>query len=191
MIRRFSLFASISLGVASLCIAASDRPTWQNSSKPASDSSKPASQSSPTQAPDQATPAQGKSASPAADESLKKKPKKVWTNEEMATVRGGVSVVGSSSDPDGADLSSASSQAQPANYDRLVKSYLDKLAPLRVDLADIDRHIQNAKVTMGNASEDTAAYIRVYQEKRRNVLARIDAIEEEAHRHGVQPGDLR
>ena len=87
--------------------------------------------------------------------------------------------------------SSSSSYTPPTNYEILVQTYLDKLAPLRSDLADIDRNIQKAKDTMGNAREDTDAWIRVYEEKRRNVLAKMDAIEEEARKRGVAPGDLR
>jgi hypothetical protein len=73
----------------------------------------------------------------------------------------------------------------------LVQSYRDKLAPLRSNLADIDRKIQLAKEAKGNAREDTAAWIKVYDGKRKDVLARMERIEDEAHRAGVLPGDLR
>jgi len=73
----------------------------------------------------------------------------------------------------------------------LVQSYRDKLAPLRSNLADIDRKIQMAKEAKGNAREDTAAWIQVYDGKRRDVVAKMERIEDEAHRAGVLPGDLR
>jgi hypothetical protein len=142
--------------------------------------------------------APGKPADQSADET-KKKPKKVWTNEEMNSVKGDVSVVG---DPPSVSQSpcspasprsgcSASTSAKPSSYDRLVDSYLRQLSPLRSNLADIDRKIQKAKEAKGNSSEDTAAYLRVYADKRGDVQAKIDAILENARQHGVAPGDLR
>jgi hypothetical protein len=119
----------------------------------------------------------------------KKKQKKVWTNEDVGSMKDGVSVVGAHES--GSTSSSCSSCSEPSGYERLVQSYRDKLAPLRSNLADIDGKIQLAKEAKGNAREDTAAWIKVYDGKRKDVLARMERIEDEAHRAGVLPGDLR
>ena len=119
----------------------------------------------------------------------KKKQKKVWTNEDVGSMKDGVSVVGAHES--GSTSSSCSSCSEPSGYERLVQSYRDKLAPLRSNLADIDRKIQLAKEAKGNAREDTAAWIKVYDGKRKDVLANMERIEDQAHRAGVLPGDLR
>ena len=121
------------------------------------------------------------------DES-KKKPKKVWTNEELDSVKGSASVIGDN--PSSTGSSSSSDSPKPSSYDRLVESYLKKLAPLRSDLADLDRKIQKTKEAKGNASEDTAAYLRVFADRRGDIQAKIDLILEDARRNGVTPGDL-
>jgi hypothetical protein len=186
--------------IASLVFLAS--ATLTSAQSPSSSSSPPNSSSGTSRPQDspkeqQAFPASAKPPEPQGD---KKKPKRVWTNDELGSVKGGVSVVGDHSGRGGGSAAASSSArppspsdayAPPTNYEVLVRTYLDKLAPLRANLADIDRNIQKAKDAMGNAREDTAAWIRVYQEKRLNVLAKIEAIEEEAHQRGVLPGDLR
>jgi len=134
-----------------------------------------------------ALPAQTKPAA-LADEK-KKKPKKVWTNEELNSVKGDVSVVGDH--PSSVESATPSAAPKASDYDRLVDSYVRKLGPLRSDLADLDRKIQKVKEAKGNAREDTAAYLRVYADKRGDIQAKIDAILEDARRHGVAPGDLR
>jgi hypothetical protein len=196
-----SFAAVILLGTTVTCStqSSSSSASQQDTSKPASASSTPsASQSQQASGTQQTPQAQTKTANPSADESGKKKPKKVWTNDELGSAKGGVSVVGDhSGGQKGATASSSSSSSSsysytpPTNYEVVVQTYLDRLAPLRSDLADIDRNIQKAKDAMGNAREDTAAWIHAYEEKRHNVLAKIDAIEEEARKRGVAPGDLR
>ena len=201
MTRRLSFAAAILLGTTVMCSAqsSSSSPSQQDTSKPASaPATQSGSQSQQASGTQQTSQAQTKPANPSAEESGKKKSKKVWTNDELGSVKDGVSVVGdhpagqkhAASNPPSSSASS-SSYTPPTNYEILVQTYLDKLAPLRSDLADIDRNIQKAKDAMGNAREDTAAWIHVYEEKRRVVLAKIDAIEDEARKRGVTPGDLR
>jgi hypothetical protein len=119
------------------------------------------------------------------------KKKKVWTNDDVGSGKDGVSVVGTQESGSTPTSNSCSSCSKPSPYERLVKSYRDKLEPLRSDLTDIDRKIQMAKEAYGNAREDTAAWIKVYDGKRKDVLAKIERIEDEARRAGVRPGDLR
>jgi hypothetical protein len=138
--------------------------------------------------PKPAAQAQTKNLDPSSAEN-KKKQKKVWTNEDVGSMKDGVSVVGAHET--GSTSPSCSTCSEPSAYERLVRSYRDKLAPLRSNLADIDRKIQMAKEAKGNAREDTAAWIKVYDGKRKDVLAKIERIEDEGQRAGVLPGDLR
>ena len=111
----------------------------------------------------------------------------MWTNEDMGSVKGVVSIVGEHSDTAGGLAVSSSSHSSdyspPSDYEVRVNSYRGRLAPLRADLEEIDRNIQKAKEAKGNASEDTAAWIRVYEGKRSGVLAKIDLILDDARRH--------
>jgi DNA-binding ferritin-like protein len=113
----------------------------------------------------------------------------------MGSMKGGVSVVGERSSATGGSAASSSSRSldysPPSDYAVRVNAYRDRLAPLRANLEEIDRNILKAKEAKGNASEDTAAWIRVYEGRRSGVLAKIDSILDEARRHDVTPGDLR
>jgi hypothetical protein len=172
------LFGMVSVSAAQSSSATSGSSTSGSSTSGQQDGSTPQA----------AAQAQTKSQDPSAAEN-KKKPKKVWTNEDVGSKKDGVSVVGAHEG--GSTSSSCSSCAKPADYERLVLSYREKLEPLRANLGDIDRKIQAAKEAKGNASEDTAAWIKVYDGKRKDVLAKMERIEDEARRAGVLPGDLR
>jgi hypothetical protein len=189
MVRLLVIASLVFFGLAMVCSA-------QSSSSPSSssgqqDTSKPPS-ASPTQAPSQA---QAKPTNQPAEGNNKRKPKKVWTNEELGSMKGGVSVVGEQPSTAGGSAASSPSRSldysPPSDYEVRVNTYRDRLAPLRANLEEIDRNIQKAKEAKGNASEDTAAWIRVYEGKRSGVLAKMDTILDDARRHGVTPGDLR
>jgi hypothetical protein len=186
MVRLLVIASLVFVGSATVCSAQSP-----SSSSGQQDSSKTPSASQTQAAPQ----AQAKPSNQPAEEKNKKKPKKVWTNEEMGSVKGGVSIVGEHSSTAGGSEASSSPRSldysPPSDYEVRVNSYRGRLAPLRTDLEEIDRNIQKAKEAKGNASEDTAAWIRVYQSKRSGVLAKIDTILDEARRHGLAPGDLR
>jgi hypothetical protein len=138
--------------------------------------------------PQPAAQAQTRTPDPSSPENRKKQ-KKVWTNEDVGSSKDGVSVVGDHQTVSTA--SPCSSCSKPSAYDKVLQLYRKKLEPLRSDLAEIDRKIQMAKEAKGNASEDTAAWIRVYDGKRKDVLVKMERIEDEARRAGVLPGDLR
>src|ERR1700733_12571980 len=121
-------------------------------------------QSSPSTSGQQDGSNQTKNQNPPPAESKKKK---VWTNDDVASGKDGVSVVGTQDSGSTPTSNSCSSCLKPSPYERLVKSYRDKLEPLRSNLADIDRKIQMAKEAHGNASEDTAAWIEDYDGKRK------------------------
>jgi hypothetical protein len=202
--RPFIFAAVLSLGLGLRCAA-------QSSSSPSASSSKQqevskqtsASATSSSSTPSGAAPAQGQPGDQApskatnkTEDGEKKKPKKVWTNEELRSSHGAVSVVGDSSNGANGTVGSSSSAnssccTQDTAYDRLLESYRSKLSPLRETLADLDRKIQQAKEAKGNAREDTAAWIKVYEGKRSDVSAKIAALEDEAERKGLLPGDVR
>jgi hypothetical protein len=124
----------------------------------------------------------------------KKKAKRVWTNDDVGGGRTDTVAVRSQQSASAAGASRSSSApagTKSSAYDNLVKSYLKKLAPLRDQLAEIDRKVQQVKDFKGNARENTEQLLNNYAEKRAGIQLKIDRIEEDARRDGVAPGDLR
>jgi hypothetical protein len=161
------------------CAAKSDSPSGQQ------DSSKP----------QPAAGAETKSQDQLAD-ATKKKSKKVWTNDDVEGGKTDRAATNSAATNEHASAgrvgsSPAGAGAKSSTYDNLVKSYVKKLAPLRDQLAEIDRKVQQVKDVKGNARENTEQLLNYYGEKRAAVQLKIDRVEEDARRDGVAPGDLR
>jgi hypothetical protein len=118
----------------------------------------------------------------------KKKPKKVWTNEEIPSVGGNISVVGdqkSSNNSYGTPASPSASGAQDA------ASYRNRLAPLRQQVDDIDREIQQMRSSKGSVRENIESQVQIREARREKIQKQINEIEEDARRHGIASGDLR
>jgi hypothetical protein len=188
--RRSLLFASVLASFATLsCLAQSSQ------SGSDSGSAKPAPQSQPS------APAAQQASAPAAgtvapkDQSTgndqakeKKKPKKVWTNEEISSVGGNISVVGdqkSSNNSYGTPASPSASDGRDAAY------YRNRLAPLRQQVDEIDREIQQMKSSKGSVRENIESQVQIREARREKIQKQINEIEEDARRHGVEPGQLR
>ena len=160
-------------------------PAQSSQSGSDSDSAKPAPQSQPPaaaapQAKDQSTgkdPAKGK-----------KKPKKVWTEEEISAVGGSISVVGDqhpSNNPSRTPTSASASDGRDAAY------YRGRLAPLRQQIDDVDHEIQEMKSVKGTVRENVEAQVQIREARREKIQKQINEIEEDARRHGIAPGQLR
>lgn len=141
----------------------------------------------------------------------KKKPKKVWTNEEMPTLQGKISVVG---DP---ELANASSESRKWNNDsdfgngnnlereKAIANYREQLRQLRQQQDGIDKKITDFRnfkadnaspsggINVRNRYTMTPAedQIRQLVDKKKQIQAKIDAIEDEARKNGIEPGELR
>src|SRR5262249_39505795 len=152
---------------------------------PASSPAQPArSQSSSSPEPEQASSGSQTQAPPAASDSnaapsakadaaKSKKPKKVWTEDDMGKLDGKVNVVGDAQAP-----SRGGSSASAGGGD--ASTYRNKLAPLRQKLENIEaqiRDLQNAKL---GGRENISWKIEKLGSQKKDVQAQIDAIEEEA-----------
>ena len=131
----------------------------------------------------------------------KKKPKKVWTNEEMSSVGGNISVVGDASrshhDHDEAVTPTNANTAQR------IDGYRRQILQLRGQLDAIDKQItafHNSKPGEATTGMDprlryttTSPEDRVKQleDKKRQIQAKIDALEEAARKEGIEAGELR
>jgi hypothetical protein len=144
-------------------------------------------------------------------DATKKKPKKVWTNEEMSTMHGIISVVG---DPEQANAppdsrkwnnDSDSGKGNDLEREKVVANYREQLRQLRGQQDDIDKKIADYRnfkadnsspsggINVRNRYSMTPAedQIRQLEEKKKQIQARIDALEEEARKNGIEPGELR
>ena len=149
---------------------------------------------------DPQTPAAGALADPAAPADAKK-PKKVWTNENLSSASGTISVVG---DPKNASKGKAGGD-KPADpkYISEVKKQLEKL---QTDISDIDKQLVDLKnFSKGEPSSSSSGIqlrknydrdpvevqIRELQEKKTELQSKIDALLDEARKKNVEPGQLR
>ena len=136
----------------------------------------------------------------AASDQTKKKPKKVWTNEEIPSAGGEISIVGDSSQShhsEGTTNSAKGTNAQRIeSYRKLILQYRKQLDALDKQIADfrnfkadnssggMDPH---GRYTM-TPSEDR---IKQLEDKKKQIQAKIDALEEAARKEGIEPGQLR
>jgi hypothetical protein len=212
MIRPLILASVLILFSAFTCAAQS---TGSGASAP-SEPSKPSAQSqSSAPAPSQAPASAANAAAPKDENSdkdpTKKKPKKVWTNEEMSALRGKISVVG---DP---ELANASSESRKWNNDsdsgngnnlereKAIANYREQLRQLREQQDGIDKKIADFRnfkadnaspsggINVRNRYTMTPAedQIRQLEDRKKQIQAKIDATEDEARKNGIEPGELR
>src|ERR1700722_7630245 len=165
-------------------------------SQSTSDAAKPAAQSSSSSA-DTTT------------DKAKTKPKRVWTNEEIAGVGGdgAISVVGKAGGGE-SNASSNDSQKNAAVLSARYKQaapYRDRLRQLNNQLETIDKKIselQNFKADNGSPSGGINMHqrydmtpveeqVKELEEKKKKIKARIDAVEDLARKNGFEAGQLR
>ena len=128
-----------------------------------------------------------------------KKPKKVWTNEDVNGLTGPVSVVGSSKNS-GKASPSAKADGQ------YILSTRKELAKLQSQLDDTEKQLSDLKdfsegkaPTTSSGYEINKGYNRVpvdqqitsLQDKKKQLQDKIGALLDEARKKGVEPGDLR
>lgn len=136
----------------------------------------------------------------AASDQAKKKSKKVWTNDEIPSARGNVSVVGDSPQfhPGNGTTNSAKGnnpqrieiyRKQILQYQKQIDALDKQIAEFRNFKADnssggMDPHV---RYTM-TPSEDR---IKQLEDKKKQIQAKIDALEDAARKEGIEPGQLR
>jgi hypothetical protein len=177
---------------------------------------KPVAQSpSPAPAASQAPPSAADSAAPkdqAGDkDQTKKRLKKVWTNEEISTIHGIISVVGnpaqasSYSESRQWNAGSDSGNGNDLEREKVVANYHEQLRELREQQEAIDKKISDYRnfkadnsspsggINVRNRYSMTPAedQIKQLEDKKKAIQAKIDAIEEEARKNGIEPGELR
>jgi hypothetical protein len=130
-----------------------------------------------------------------------KKPKKMWTNENLSGASGTVSVVG---DPKNATKpKSAPSKPVDAQY---VASVRNQLAKFQGQINDIDKQLVDLKnfsegepstsagglkLHKSYSTEPIEAQMRALRDKKKDLESKIDALLDEARKKGVESSQLR
>src|SRR5580698_2457100 len=142
---------------------------------------------------------QSSSPAPAAATADAKKPKKVWTNEDVNGLSGPVSVVGNSKN---SGKASSSAKADP----QYIANTRKELAKLQSQLDDTEKQLSDLKdFSEGKAPATSSGYqinkgynrvpvdqqITSLEDKKKQLHDKIGALLDEARKKGVEPGDLR
>jgi len=128
-----------------------------------------------------------------------KKPKKVWTNEDIPSAKGAVAVVGDTK----SKPKPTSSKPADTSYISSVRQQLDKL---QGQIADIDKQLVDLKnFSSGEPStiasgvqlnkkyerEPIEVQMRALQDKKKDLESKVDALLDEARKKGVDSSQLR
>ena len=128
-----------------------------------------------------------------------RKPKKVWTNEDIPNTKGGISVVSDTKN----NAKPAPSKPSNAQYVASVRKQLDKL---QGQIADIDKQLVDLKNFSAGEPSTTASgvkldksyqrepievQIRALQDKKKDLESKVDALLDEARKKGVDSSQLR
>jgi hypothetical protein len=135
-----------------------------------------------------------------------KKTKKVWTNEEVGNLQGTVSVVGTKGPGDG------SGQTSTSGTRGTVDSRRGKILRYRAAIAELQKKIDagDARITqLKNFKADDSSpngginpnrgynmipldeQVKQLEAKKKQLLASIEDLENQAKKEGIEPGELR
>lgn len=136
----------------------------------------------------------------------KKKPKKVWTNDEIGKVSGGVSVVGD------ANLSDNDSKKKPDSIEsndgarqHRIDDYKKRTSQLQSQIDAIDKRISQLKNFKGENTSPTGGIninqgydmvpiedqVKQLEEKKKQLQTKLDDVESDARKNGITADDLR
>ena len=173
-----------------------------------SSSSQPSQTLPPASAPPATKTADGKD-QPANKDAAKdaKKPKKVWTEDDISKVSGGISVVGDTSSSGGAKGSSPSTGESSGNaaQGKEVENYRDQIRQLQAQLDDTDKKIDDLRNFKADNTSSSGGInpnhgysmtpipdqIKQLEEKKKQIQDKMDAVVDEARKKGIEPGQLR
>ena len=142
-----------------------------------------------------------------------KKPKKVWTNDELGSVKGAVSVVGDGNATGGAtsakkSLDSVDDPAPPENKEarqKQVEAYRGQIRQLQAQIDAADKRIAQLRNFKGENTSPAGGInpnqgynmvpiedqVRQLEDKKKQAQAKIDDVESDARKNGIEPGELR
>jgi hypothetical protein len=202
MLRPFLTGCFVFATAALVCAAQSSSSSSQQTQTPP-----------PAPAPSSTTPPAGKTADgkdqPANKDAAKntKKPKKIWTEDDISKVGGGISVVGDSSSSGTARGSSQSTGASADNSEqaRQVENYREQIRQLQAQLDATDKKIDDLRNFKADNTSSSGGInpnhgysmtpipdqIKQLEEQKKQIQDKMDAVTDEARKKGIEPGQLR
>jgi len=147
--------------------------------------------------------------SDATTEKAKTRPKKVWTNEEISGVGGdgAISVVGKAGGGDSNPSSNSvqKSAAVSSAREKQAATYRDRIHQLNNQLETIDKKIAELRNFKADNSSPSGGIdmhhgyymtpmedqVKALEEKKKQILTQIDAVQDQARKNGFEPGLLR
>lgn len=200
MLRHFMTAGFVFVSSAFVCAAQSSSGSSQQSPPPAS----PTSSTAPAAA--KSADAKDQTADKDAPKD-KKKPKKVWTEDDISKVGGSISVVGDAgaSTPGRSSSQPAVTSSDNSAQGKQIDYYRDQLRQLQAQLDVTDKKIndlRNFKADNSSASggiNPNHGYsmtpipdqIKQLEDKKKQIQDKIDAVTDEARKKGIEPGQLR
>ncbi len=186
----------LSLAIFAVCFAATFLPDARGQSSSPSQTS-----DSPAQPPAQ------RNSSGNSEPAKSANPKKVWTEDDLNSLKSRVSVLG------GPSKSPKTSQKPPQDNQAAASLppekdpawYRGQLSPLRAQIEEMDAQIRKLKEVQGGKETSDAGRrahgfdlpmntqdrTEVLEKRKRELQAKVDALEDQARRNGLNPGDLR
>jgi hypothetical protein len=128
-----------------------------------------------------------------------KKPKKVWTNDDVGSLNGSVSVVGNAKNQGKASAGGKADGQYIANTKKELAKLQSELDDTETQLADLKDFSQGKAPATSSGYQINKGYNRVpvdqqitsLEDKKKQTQAKIEALFDEARKKGVLPGDLR
>lgn len=134
------------------------------------------------------------------------KPKKVWTNDDVGTLKSSVSVVGNKQSSRGSTAGEQDQSAEESDaHAERVRQYRDAIEQLRKQMAQADARIAQLKdfkaenttpsggisLNKGYNTVPPEEQVKQLEERKKQCQAKIEDLENEARKEGIDPGDLR
>jgi len=214
--RVLSLFAGLVAVIwmtADPCLAcpqdtSTDKPA-QSQTNPATTPVVPAAPQTNSEAPKAQAATRTEDLVPPVQPADKRKPKKVWTNEELKSVKSGVSVVGdankSTATRHGHARKDDDENDNLSPHQQQVEEYRSQIRELRDRVEAVDKRIAQlkdfkAENTSASGGIDlhqkysmvpVAEQVKQLEDAKKKLQAEIDDVENDARKSGIEPGELR
>lgn len=135
-----------------------------------------------------------------------KKPKKVWTNDEVSQLKGGVSVVGEARAPEEQSADEENDDKPGSNtHQAMIRHYRDAIADLKAQIANADALIAKLRDVKGEDASPSGGVdpnrlafasppeeqVKQLEIKKKQLQAKIEDLEVQANKEGIEPGELR
>jgi hypothetical protein len=136
----------------------------------------------------------------------KKKPKKVWTNDNVSSIPGGVSVVGEANQGDAsAPAQKVTSPGAEDARQKQIAGYRDQIRQMQAQIDAADKRIAQLKNFKGENSTPSGGIninqgynmvpvedqVKQLEGKKKQLQGKIEDVENEARKNGIDSGDLR